>query len=99
MATSIKLTSPSDAAGYVVDVYVTVWDLNSAGQWYSKGINLQMNRMVADEVRAMFSDLYNLPESQRFPIAHRASVRSSATLCHSGGCAIDINATYKCNKK
>lgn len=87
-------TSPSDAAGYVVDVYVTVWDINSAGQWYSKGINLQMNRVVADEVRAMFSDLYNLPESERFPIAYMGGARYSDTMRHSWGCAIDINANY-----
>ncbi len=86
--------SVEDANGYVINVSVSVWDLTQAGQWYSKTITLQVNRVVAEEVKGIFSTIYNLPESERFPISYVGSARYSDTMRHSWGCALDINANY-----
>lgn len=86
--------SAEDASGYVVNVSVNVWDLTQGGAWYSKTITLQVNRVVAEEVKGIFSVIYNLPESERFPISYVGSARYSDTLRHSWGCALDINANY-----
>lgn len=86
--------SAEDANGYVVNVSVNVWDLTKAGQWYSKTLTLQVNRVVVEEVKGIFSTIYNLPESERFPISYVGSARYSDTMRHSWGCALDINANY-----
>ena len=46
---------------------------------------------MADEVKAIFEEIYNDPE--RFPIKALGGARYSDTLRHSWGCAIDINPT------
>ena len=83
-----------DANGYVENISVSVWDLTSSGDWYSKTLTIQVNRVVSEEVKGIFSAIYNLPESERFPISYVGSARYSDTLRHSWGCALDINANY-----
>lgn len=90
--------SADDARGYVVNISVSVWDLTQGGEWYSKTLTLQVNRVVEEEVRRIFSTIYNLPESERFPISYVGSARYSDKLRHSWGCALDINANYNCYK-
>lgn len=87
-------TSASDASGYVVGINVTVWDITSSGSWYTKSLYIEVNRVVVDEVTAIFNELYNLPEGERFPISYVGGARYSDTMRHAWGCALDINANY-----
>lgn len=83
-------TSASDAGGYVVDIQVPVWKLNEkTGQKTSGTAWLQVHKLVAKEVKAIFQEIYDSPE--KFPIKSVGGARYSDTLRHAWGCAIDIN--------
>ncbi|HBD85997.1 MAG TPA: hypothetical protein DC001_01055 [Clostridiales bacterium] len=84
-------TSASDAGKRIVTVEVKTWDINSSGVKYTRTWYVQVNAVVADEVKAIFEEIYNDPE--RFPIKALGGARYSDTLRHSWGCAIDINPT------
>ncbi|NCB51527.1 MAG: hypothetical protein EOM54_06545 [Clostridia bacterium] len=79
---------------YIVTIQVLTWDINKSGQKYTRTWNLNVNKMVADEVEAIFDEIYNDPE--RFPIHSLGGARFSDTLRHSWGCAIDINPVENC---
>ncbi|NLV85852.1 MAG: hypothetical protein GX025_01335 [Clostridiales bacterium] len=83
-------TSAADASGYIVDISVPIWKLNtSTGQKTSSTAYLQVHRLVEKEVKAIFNEIYNSPE--RFPINAIGGARYTDTMRHSWGCAIDIN--------
>ena len=83
--------SAADAAGYIADVEVPVWRINSAGAKYSTVATIQVHRLVAEDVLGIFTAIYNDPE--RFPISSVGGARYTDTLRHSWGCAIDVNPT------
>lgn len=88
-ANKTHFTSASDAGSRVIAVQVKTWDLNSSGGKYTRTWTIYVNAMVADEVKAIFTDIYNDPE--KFPIHALGGARYSDTMRHSWGCAIDIN--------
>lgn len=80
----------SNLDNYIVTVEVNTWYLNEqTGVKSTKVRTLQVNRAVADEVKAIFEEIYNDPE--QFPIKALGGARYTDTLRHSWGCAIDIN--------
>ena len=81
--------SESNLSDYIVTVQVRTWDINSSGAKYTRTWNLEVNKAVADEVKAIFEEIYNDPE--QFPIHALGGARYTDTLRHSWGCAIDIN--------
>ena len=81
--------SESNLSDYIVTVQVRTWDIDSSGAKYTRTWNLQVNKAVADEVQAIFEEIYNDPE--QFPIHALGGARFTDTLRHSWGCAIDIN--------
>lgn len=81
--------SESNLSDYIVTVQVQTWDINSAGEYYTRTWNLQVNRAVAKEVVAIFEEIY--ASSERFPIHALGGARYTDSLRHSWGCAIDIN--------
>lgn len=87
----------SNLSDYIVTIQVRTWDINSAGQKYTRTWNLEVNRMVADEVKAIFEEIYNDPE--QFPIHALGGARYTDSLRHAWGCAIDINPVenFYCN--
>jgi hypothetical protein len=82
-------TSSSDASDYMKTVTVPVWKLSSDGSKYSSKTSITINKAVADDVVAIFTQIYNSPE--KFPIESIGGARYTDTLRHSWGCAIDIN--------
>ena len=84
-------TSAADAAGYIEDVVVPIWRINSSGVKYSTQATIQVHKLVAEDVRGIFNAIYNDPE--QFPIQAVGGARYTDTLRHSWGCAIDINPT------
>lgn len=82
-------TSAADAGSRITTITVKTWDINSAGAKYTRDWALQVHVLVADEVKAIFEEIYNSPE--RFPIHSLGGARYSDTMRHSWGCAIDIN--------
>ena len=65
--------SEANLADYIVTVQVQTWDINSAGEYYTRTWNLEVNRAVAKEVVAIFEEIY--ASSERFPI-HSAGRRA-----------------------
>lgn len=85
-------TSASDAAPYMTTVTIPIWQINSSGVKYSTSTKLTVHKLVAEEVKLIFQEIYNDPE--KFPINSIGGARYSDTMRHSWGCAIDINPTY-----
>ena len=81
--------SEANLADYIVTVQVQTWDINSAGEYYTRTWNLEVNKAVAQEVVAIFEEIY--ASSERFPIHALGGARYTDSLRHSWGCAIDIN--------
>ncbi|MGI5936653.1 MAG: S-layer homology domain-containing protein [Oscillospiraceae bacterium] len=88
-ANKTHFTSASDAAGYIVPVEIRTWWLNSDGSKTTKYRTVEVHKLVAEEVKLIFEEIYNDPE--RFPIKDIGGARYSDALRHSWGCAIDIN--------
>jgi hypothetical protein len=83
-------TSSSDASEYMKTVTVPVWKLKSDGVTkYSSTCSITVNKAVADDVAAIFTQIYKDPE--KFPIESIGGARYTDTMRHSWGCAIDIN--------
>ena len=87
----------ANLSDYIVTIQVRTWDINASGAKYTRTWNLQVNKAVEAEVKAIFEEIYNDPE--QFPIHALGGARYSDTLRHSWGCAIDINPVenYYCN--
>lgn len=82
--------SEANLGDYIVTIEVPTWYLNeSTGAKSTVVRSLQVNKVVAEEVKAIFQEIYNDPE--KFPIKALGGARYSDTLRHSWGCAIDIN--------
>ena len=83
--------SLEDANGYLVGVKVDIWRMDLTGNKYSDSVWLTVHKNIAEEVKLIFREIYNDPE--RFPIRTVGCVRfrEGDYLCHSWGCAIDIN--------
>lgn len=82
-------TSAADANGWMVEVEVPVWKVDKSGNKYSSKAYIEVHKLVAEEVKLIFDEIYNDPE--RFPINAVGGARYTDALRHSWGCAIDIN--------
>ena len=88
-ANKTHFTSAADAGNRITTVTVKTWDINSSGTKYTRSWALQVNVLVAEEVKGIFDYIYNSPE--KFPIHSLGGARYSDAMRHSWGCAIDIN--------
>lgn len=93
-ASKTHFTSARDAGSYIVEVTVPIWKMRSNGEKYSSTAYLQVHKLVADEVKLIFEEIFNDPE--RFPINSVGGARYSDALRHAWGCAIDINPNENC---
>ncbi len=85
-------TSETEAKSHQTKVTVSVWDLNSSGQKYTRTFSFSVHENLAPTVEALFADLYALPEK---PVIHSLGGwrwRSYETSEHNMGLAIDVNA-------
>ena len=73
--------SEANLADYIVTVQVQTWDINSAGEYYTRTWNLEVNKAVAQEVVAIFEEIY--ASSERFPIHALGGARYTDSLRHS----------------
>ena len=87
-------SSAAEAAPYLKNISIPVWDIDAAGNRYSTTRYLQVHYLVADEIQSIFQQIYEDPE--RFPIKSIGGARFTDTMRHSWGCAIDINPYENC---
>lgn len=89
-------TSKDEAQKYMTDITVDVWKINSSGEKYASTLNLTVHRALADDIKKIFSEIFN--DSEQFPIKSAGCFqwRNSASgrlSQHSYGTCIDINPT------
>ncbi|MBR4545716.1 MAG: S-layer homology domain-containing protein [Oscillibacter sp.] len=88
--TEIRYDTEEEAQSHMVSVEVPVWKLR--GQDKVPGtLNLTVNSALAEEVKAIFTEIYDDPE--QFPISDGGgySWRTNSTSEHIQGTAIDLN--------
>ena len=93
-ANKTHFSSAEEAAPYMRLLKIQVWKLDSTGSKYATTAWLTVHSLVADDVQAIFDEIFNDPE--HFPIKAVGGARFSDTLRHSWGCAIDINPEENC---
>ena len=89
----------SDAAAKpnMVTINVTVWDINSKGEKYSRQFSLVVHRNIAATVEQIFREIYACPA--KYPIHSLGGYRYDSMSEHNCGLAIDINPNenYYCS--
>ncbi len=85
-------SSLAEAGSYIQSVTIPVWKVDKNGNKYASTDVVNVNAAVAEDVRAIFQQIFDDPE--QFPIMSTSSYRNTDTMRHSWGCAIDINAGY-----
>lgn len=89
--------SSAEAQPYMEIVTIPIWTVDKTGNKYPSTATMSVNRVLAEEVRLIFQQIYNDPE--KFPIYGGWAVgcsRFSDTMRHSWGAAIDVNPYYNC---
>lgn len=88
--------SAEEAAPYMTAVSIPFWVINAYGAKEASAGYITVNKMVAAEVQAIFTQIFNSEE--KFPIYGHSigGARFSDALRHSWGCAIDVNPLYNC---
>ena len=94
-----RLVYANNAAAkpHMTDVIVKTWDINSAGEKYTRTWKLTVHKNIAATVEAIFAEIYALPEKP--PIHSMGGYRWANESQHSVGLAIDINPreNYYCS--
>ena len=94
-----RLVYANNAAAkpHMTDVTVKTWDINSAGEKYTRTWKLTVHKNIAATVEAIFAEIYALPEKP--PIHSMGGYRWANESEHSVGLAIDINPreNYYCS--
>ena len=88
--TEIRYDSPEESQSHMAAVEVPVWKLRGNNK-VSGTLNLTVNAALAEEVKAIFTEIYNDPE--QFPISDGGgySWRTNSRSEHIQGTAIDLN--------
>ena len=82
-------TSAEEAEPYMETVTVNVWRINSSGEKYATTASITVHKLLANDVRMIFEDIFNSDE--QFPIKNVGGARFTDSMRHAWGCAIDIN--------
>ena len=79
------------------DVNVTVWDINSNGEKYTKTMTVKVHKNLAATVLAIFDEIYHGEE--QFPISYLGGWNWAGKSEHTIGTALDINypQNYYCD--
>ena len=89
--------SSAEAQPYMEIITVPIWTIDKTGNKYPSTATMSVNRVLAQEVRLIFQQIYN--DAEKFPIYGGWALgcaRFSDTMRHSWGAAIDVNPYYNC---
>ena len=87
-------TSMEEAAPYMRDVTVNVWQLQSDGTKTQGTLRLTVHKYLAADVYEIFQQIFN--DEEKFPISSVGGLRCTDALRHAWGAAIDINPDQNC---
>ena len=93
-AAKTHFSSSEEAAPYMRSLKIPIWRVDESGNKYESSCWLTVHTIVADDVQAIFEEIFNDPE--KYPIKAVGGARFIDTLRHSWGCAIDINPEENC---
>ncbi len=79
----------AEAATYMTTITIKVWDFDGNGQKATQTKTLTVHKWIADDVVAIFDEIYNGPE--KFPIHSVFGYRPGSGGEHPKGTAVDIN--------
>ena len=87
----VVYSTKEEAQADMETIRVSVWDLNSNGEKYTRQMYLQVHKNLVSRVTAVFEEIYALPEQP--PIHSLGGYRWGDTSKseHTSGLAIDIN--------
>ena len=87
--------SAEEAAPYMTDVTVNVWQLSADGTKTAGTAVLTVHKYLAADVYDIFQQIFNDPE--KFPINAVGGLRCTDTLRHAWGAAVDISPDQNCS--
>lgn len=87
-------TSAAEAAPYMTDVTVNVWQLQSDGTKMPATLRLTVHKYLAADVYDIFQQIFH--DEEKFPIHSVGGLRCTDTMRHAWGAAIDINPEQNC---
>lgn len=85
----LAYSGDAEARQHMTTVSIRAWDINDAGEKYTRTFYLQVHENIADIVERLFEEIYELPE--QVPIHSLGGYRWDGKCEHSVGLAIDIN--------
>lgn len=85
-----------EAEPYIEAVTLPVWGWDRSRTKYETSVTINVNKMVAEEVKLIFAQIFDDPEQYCMAGCVGGGRFGGETMRHAWGCAIDINATYNC---
>ena len=86
--------SAEEAAPYMRDVTVNVWQLQPDGTKTQAALKLTVHKYLAADVYEIFQRIFE--DEEKFPIASVGGLRCTDTMRHAWGAAVDINPDTNC---
>lgn len=86
--------SAEEAAPYMRDVTVNVWQLQPDGTKTQAALKLTVHKYLAADVYEIFQRIFE--DEEKFPIASVGGLRCTDTMRHAWGAAVDINPDANC---
>ena len=86
--------SAEEAAPYMRDVTVNVWQLRPDGTKTQAALKLTVHKYLAADVYEIFQRIFE--DEEKFPIASVGGLRCTDTMRHAWGAAVDINPDANC---
>ena len=86
--------SAEEAAPYMRDVTVNVWQLQPDGTKTQGTLTLTVHKYLAADVYEIFQRIFE--DEEKFPIVSVGGLRCTDKLRHAWGAAIDINPDWNC---
>lgn len=86
--------SAEEAAPYMRDVTVNVWQLQPDGTKTQAVLKLTVHKYLAADVYEIFQRIFE--DEEKFPIASVGGLRCTDTMRHAWGAAVDINPDANC---
>lgn len=91
----VRYYSAEEADAHMTEVVVPVWEVNESGEVQSGWRKFRINSVLAEDVKAIFGEIYNSPErpliKDAVGYAWRSPMAGGSISDHNFGTVIDLN--------